>query len=296
MTEDGSLYRSTLNSLKLSKNTFFTGWFCDLETHSASIKLHGNIKYSTCAQPDNNKVCQIRNCWCGTDVEIPKAINQETLIQFKQKVNQPDAKIIKHDFKEPAPIIAVGKEEFLQDKEYHIDWFLGRLCNYDCSYCPPRIHNNYEPFKTLEEYKKQITAVNIDPNKKISVLITGGEPTLFKELYDLILWLKQNYSNMEITLLTNGTAHEDVLCKFHEHCKLTISFHAQYVNEKLLDKFERFLNKTPYTNIVDFKSFESNNYDYFYNKVKHLGNWIHWSNEIPIVNKETTVWDFENKS
>ena len=37
-----------------------------------------------------------------------------------------------------------------------IEWNLGKLCNYDCSYCPSSIHDNSSPHTNIEILKATV--------------------------------------------------------------------------------------------------------------------------------------------
>lgn len=77
-------------------------------------------------------------------------------------------------------------------------------CNFRCPYCHnPGLVNNTEPefpFKLIEKH--------LDKRKGLidAVTITGGEPTLYKELVEIIEKLKKR--NLSIKLDTNGTNPE----------------------------------------------------------------------------------------
>ena len=81
MTENGEIQNKDYTP-KQNKQTFF-GWYCETGLHSVSIKVRGMIRPTVCRQPGRSRICQIRNCFCGTDLQIPKAVDQNTLETFK---------------------------------------------------------------------------------------------------------------------------------------------------------------------------------------------------------------------
>jgi len=288
MTEEGSLYRATLTELKLGKHTFFRGWYCETGEHSVSIKVTGKIKYTTCRQPASSKICEIRNCWCGPDVNIPKAIDKQTLEVFRNKVKNNTKPYGKRTL---GNIVAVGQLEKIQQSNFNIDWNILKRCNYDCSYCPPRIHDNHSPYPDMDNLKSIYNSLDI-PDRDVTITLTGGEPTMWNELLDFILWLKAQRPS-EVEILTNGTASIDRLISLHAESALVISLHHEYHSDKLFDKLAQFLEETPYTNRVSFKTFEYGSTADFYSRIQHHS-FVRLGNEIPIVNKDTAVWDFEN--
>jgi pyruvate formate lyase activating enzyme len=76
-------------------------------------------------------------------------------------------------------------------------------CNFNCPYC----HNKHLINKNAhgKHIKKNITSLL--SNEYIEgLVITGGEPTLQKNLIDFIKNIKQEYNNISIKLDTNGTS------------------------------------------------------------------------------------------
>ena len=87
-------------------------------------------------------------------------------------------------------------------------WYLGKRCNYDCSYCSPHIHDAVSPFVDPEQSKKFIdTTINwaISNNKKIKWSFTGGEPFLDPSLFDLVKTLSDSTTTEQINIITNGS-------------------------------------------------------------------------------------------
>ena len=246
----------------------------------------------------NSKICEIRNCWCGPDVDIPKAIDKPTLDLFRDKAWNLDNDYLtpKHPkrlrrYREEGNIVAVGQLEKIQQSNFNIDWNILKRCNYDCSYCPPRIHDNHSPYPDIDNLKSIYNSLDI-PDRDITITLTGGEPTMWSGLLDFILWLKAQRTS-EVEILTNGTASIDRLISLHAESALVVSLHHEYHSDKLFNKLAQFLEETPHTNRVSFKTFEYGSTADFYSRIQHHS-FVRLGNQIPIVNKDTAVWDFEN--
>ena len=291
MTEDGSIHRTRITELKQNKQTFFKGWYCETGLHSVSIKVRGAIRNTICRQPNENRICEIRNCWCGADMHIPKAIDEPTLKLFKTRVKELDPNTIPR-YKQ-GTLVAVGRHDKVLENEFNIDWNILRRCNYDCSYCPPRIHDNNSPYPEIQTLKDTYNKLDIPEGRDITITLTGGEPTLWADLLDFVIWLKAQRTNTRIEILTNGTASIRKMIALHKETDFVISLHHEYFTDKFFAKIESFLDQTPYNNRVDFKSYEYGDTIDFQNKIsKH--NFVGFSSNIPIVNKDTGVWDKEN--
>lgn len=85
-----------------------------------------------------------------------------------------------------------------------IEWMLHNVCNYDCSFCNSESKNGSIRWKTLEQYKnytdKLIEACQGNP---VWFQITGGEPTLFPELAELLQYMKSK--GAYVSLISNGS-------------------------------------------------------------------------------------------
>ena len=56
---------------------------------------------------------------------------------------------------------------------------------------------------------------------------------------------QQSIQRKRIRILTNGTANIAKMIELQQHCRLIISLHHEYVTDKLLNKFLKFLEQTP---------------------------------------------------
>jgi len=87
-------------------------------------------------------------------------------------------------------------------------WFMGKRCNYDCSYCSPHIHDAVSPFVDPQQSKQFIdTAISWadSNNKKIKWSLTGGEPFLDPSLFDIVKTLSNSTTTEQINIITNGS-------------------------------------------------------------------------------------------
>lgn len=118
-----------------------------------------------------------------------------------------------------------------------VTWDLGRRCNYDCSYCEARHHNNYSKHRSLEECKdvyqfiKDWTGTyNEHRNNKFSTTInfTGGEPTNNPDFWNIIKYIREDDKDIKLSLTTNGTWHKKHTDFIVENMNgVTISYHCE---------------------------------------------------------------------
>jgi len=90
-----------------------------------------------------------------------------------------------------------------------IEYDLGNTCNYHCHYCFPGVHEGTIPWPKLENIKQNldhlITYYKTTLGKENIILsLIGGEPTLWKELPDLVHYIKDKHKCV-VTLISNGS-------------------------------------------------------------------------------------------
>ena len=93
------------------------------------------------------------------------------------------------------------------NKPYNIvEWTLHNVCNYDCSFCGSEFKSGSKKWLTLDEYKIAVDRI-IEESKSMDKLvwfkITGGEPTLFPKLIELISYIKQ--LGAYVSMISNGS-------------------------------------------------------------------------------------------
>lgn len=90
-----------------------------------------------------------------------------------------------------------------QDK-IKIEWNLGKRCNYDCSYCPKEIHDNYSPhtdYFILQNAVDKLCKIG----KPLRISFTGGEPCVHPDFERLINYINKQPNVEFISVTTNGT-------------------------------------------------------------------------------------------
>jgi hypothetical protein len=127
---------------------------------------------------------------------------------------------------------------------FSVSWILGRFCNYNCSYCWPyarsdRIdHQSLETYtSTIDEIKRQAKLNGFD---QFHWSFSGGEPTAYKQLNDLVKHLQQDtvspYQSIHMTTnLSPGSKWWNTWCSntdMLQRRSITASFHAEFAKEQ----------------------------------------------------------------
>ena len=99
-----------------------------------------------------------------------------------------------------------GIKYFLGHKPEGIGLILTRRCNIDCSYCKIKDNSGRKKELTKEKWKKIID--KFVQNKHMHFIFTGGEPLLYKGVYELVDYTSKKAATSLITnsiLLNNET-------------------------------------------------------------------------------------------
>ena len=237
-THDG-IKQSTLAEAKTSYN-HFEGWYCgagmDFLWISNKGEVFGNVcrksgsygnVFSNFTLPTEPMICPVKSCYCASDINILKS---KSIEKFKTLKNDIDYNAPKYSGEEILALESVNKE-------FAINWNLGPRCNYDCSYCPATVHDNYSPHVTFEQFKLAFDKVldQIGKQENLKLTFTGGEPTINPEYMQIVDYVVSH--NGRVYTNTNGTASIDKLKKLCNAGGLHISVHTEfYQANKLADK------------------------------------------------------------
>jgi len=85
-----------------------------------------------------------------------------------------------------------------------VEWMLGNVCNYDCSFCHIDSKSGDKKYLDINTYIETCRKIIEESgDKKVWFKITGGEPTLYPNLIELLSYIKStgNYTY----LVTNGS-------------------------------------------------------------------------------------------
>ena len=121
-----------------------------------------------------------------------------------------------------------------------VDWYIGKRCNFACSYCADFIHDNHSahvPFRKMKIFVDKITAIY---GANIQWSLTGGEPTLNPDFLKLLEYLQDKKEN--ISVCTNGSRSLDYLTRMFalSDC-IVLSLHFEHISCKLKEYEEKAL-------------------------------------------------------
>jgi len=124
-----------------------------------------------------------------------------------------------------------------------VEWNLGKRCNYDCSYCPSAIHDNFSPHTDINVLEKTVDRL-CELGKPLRISLTGGEPCVHPDIEDLLEYLKRKYV-FWVNLTTNGTRgyrwylNNEI---FYNH--LVFSLHFEHEWTRVFDTILKYYDST----------------------------------------------------
>jgi MoaA/NifB/PqqE/SkfB family radical SAM enzyme len=154
-----------------------------------------------------------------------------------------------------------------------VNWCLGNTCNYECSYCPPNLHNGGIPWPDLDRVKNFIKRVvdQVSP-RKVYFELTGGEVTMYRHFEEVCKYCTE--LGAKVGIISNGSRTlrwwEENKHLFDHVC---LSFHPEHANADHFVNVVKILNNDVRTHVNIMMSPEK--FDHCYavaNRIKNLGN------------------------
>lgn len=128
-------------------------------------------------------------------------------------------------------------------KSIKIEWNLGKRCNYDCSYCPSAIHDNFSPHTDINTLERTVDHL-CELDKPIRISLTGGEPCVHPDIEDLLDYFKRKEISW-VNITTNGTrGYRWYLENEMYFNHLVFSLHFEYGWQRVVETIMKFYDST----------------------------------------------------
>lgn len=146
---------------------------------------------------------------------------------------------------------------------FSLTWMLGSRCNYDCMYCPTELHDatsRPHDLETMQQAWRNIYAKTQHKNLLYKISFTGGEVTANRNFLPLVQWLRNNYSDIDMILITtNGSASRRYYEELSQHVEsISFSTHSEFMDEQRFFNTVKGINqlmarpkKSVHVNIMD---------------------------------------------
>lgn len=129
---------------------------------------------------------------------------------------------------------------------FSVDWYIGKRCNFSCSYCVDYLHDYTSPHVPLDNMKKLVDLIYEKEGDNVLWSLTGGEPTLNPKFLDLCAYIKEK-GRKYISVTTNGSRtlkyHKDL---FDLVDGITQSFHFEFMEHRIDEYIEKFIELDKY--------------------------------------------------
>jgi len=136
------------------------------------------------------------------------------------------------------PVAVQFKHEDLSSMT--VDWYIGKRCNFCCSYCADFLHDNYSKHLTSNQMITFVDRIVDRYGKNITWSITGGEPTVNPKFLDLLKYIKDK--RREISVCTNGSRDLKYLKKMFELVEtVVVSLHFEHISSNLDEYVEKII-------------------------------------------------------
>ena len=141
-------------------------------------------------------------------------------------------------------IVRFGQRTMLSRPLFSTSWILGRFCNYSCSYCWPYARSDIQDYQSLDVYKHTVDEIKRQARQngfnQFHWSFSGGEPTAYKELIQLIQHLDDGpntpYQSIHMTTnLSPGSKWWRAWCQATRDLQrrsITASFHSEQAKEQ----------------------------------------------------------------
>lgn len=155
-----------------------------------------------------------------------------------------------------SPLVAIRSlishhhAENIEPNILSVTWLLGKRCNYDCSYCPPSVHDWVSEHLSIDTVKNFIRQLDIhcqSVGKTFKINLSGGEPFVHPKIIEILKIIRESPScDKMLVAITNGSLPLDLYIESMEWISnLTVSLHLERSDDEILEKLEkiRYLNQ-----------------------------------------------------
>lgn len=123
---------------------------------------------------------------------------------------------------------------------FSVDWYIGKRCNFACSYCVDYLHDYTSPHVPFENMKQLADSIIDAHGHNVFWSLTGGEPTINPKFLDLCKYIKHERGARHVSITTNGTRTAKYFCDLFQYIdNITMSFHFEFMSDKIDEYIEK---------------------------------------------------------
>ena len=127
---------------------------------------------------------------------------------------------------------------------FSVDWYIGKRCNFDCTYCVDYLHDNISKHPPLEKLCSLVDTIYNTYGSNVMWSITGGEPTVIPWFHNVAQYIYEKpLGARDISITTNGSR---TLKYFTEQLypylhNITMSMHFEHIAHREDEYVEKII-------------------------------------------------------
>ena len=126
---------------------------------------------------------------------------------------------------------------------FSVDWYIGKRCNFDCSYCIDYLHDNVSKHPPLEKLIQVVDTIYDRYGNNVHWSITGGEPTIIPWFQDIVEYIYEKPLGVrDISITTNGSRTKEYFAELYPSLhNITMSMHFEHIAHREDEYIEKIL-------------------------------------------------------
>jgi len=127
---------------------------------------------------------------------------------------------------------------------FSVDWYIGKRCNFDCTYCVDYLHDNVSKHPPLEKLTQVVDTIYDRYGNNVHWSITGGEPTIIPWFHNVAQYIYEKpLGARDISITTNGSRTtkyfiEQLYPYLHN---ITMSMHFEHIAHREDEYIEKII-------------------------------------------------------
>ncbi len=102
---------------------------------------------------------------------------------------------------ENAQLVAIQHNRGFYANVTKIEWFIGLLCNFSCTYCAEYVRSGYADTKDI--FKAVDLLIERTKGRHLMLLLGGGEPSIHPDIHRIIPYM--HGKGIDLNIITNGS-------------------------------------------------------------------------------------------
>jgi MoaA/NifB/PqqE/SkfB family radical SAM enzyme len=127
---------------------------------------------------------------------------------------------------------------------FSVDWYIGKRCNFDCTYCVDYLHDSISQHQPLSKLKQIVDIIYNRYGNNVHWSITGGEPTIIPWFHELAKYIYEKPLGVrELSITTNGSRTTEYFTEqlYPYLHNITLSMHFEHISHREDEYVEKII-------------------------------------------------------